>query len=145
MAMLKIEDFDINELRAELGKMLHGMKVVNFCYGDDCHKVLNIQVHGRMKIDEGKFSRYLEIDIDEKSEEFFKLLEETLSRLAGVHLNEKPWNLKSFMGRYGSTYSFHFKIYSRCKLINIKFGKYFYSDCEIRSYHAFLRNLGEIP
>ena len=145
MAMLKIKEFDINELRAKLGKTLHGMKVVNFYSGDDRCKVPNIQVHGRMKIDEGKFGRYSEIDIDEKSKEFFKLLEEMLSRLAGVHLNEKPWNLKSFMVRYRSTYSIRCNIYSGCKQINVKFGKYFYGHCEIRPYHAFLKKLRRDP
>ena len=41
---LMIEEFDINELRAGPlgGKLLHGMKTVNFYYGDDQKRVPDI-------------------------------------------------------------------------------------------------------
>ena len=37
-----IEEFKINELKARIGKSIHRMKIVNFCYGDDFRKVPNI-------------------------------------------------------------------------------------------------------
>ena len=43
-----IEEFDINELRTRpllVGKLLHGMKAVNFYYGDDHKRVPNIRVY----------------------------------------------------------------------------------------------------
>ena len=54
---LMIEEFDINELRARPlgGKLLHGMKTINFYYGDDHPRVPNIGVYGRMKVTKGKF------------------------------------------------------------------------------------------
>ena len=54
---LMIEEFDINELRARPlgGKLLYGMKTVNFYYGDDHRRVPNIRVKGRMKVVKGKF------------------------------------------------------------------------------------------
>ena len=42
---LTIEEFDINKLRAELGKPLNGMKIVKFYYGDN-RKVPNIRAYG---------------------------------------------------------------------------------------------------
>ena len=78
---LAIEEFDINELRAGLGNLLHevtgeawhGMRFVNFYYGNDCHRVPNIGAYG------GKFGQFFELDLkDEETEEFFKSLGETI-------------------------------------------------------------------
>ena len=82
---LTIEKFDINELRAGLGKPLHkGMKTINFYYGDDHRRVPNIRAYGGMKVRQDKFGKFLELDLkDEESEEFFKLLGEQLWILAG--------------------------------------------------------------
>ena len=48
---------DINELRARPlgGKLLHGIKTVNFYYGDDHKRVPNIRIFGGMKVVKGKF------------------------------------------------------------------------------------------
>ena len=135
-----IEEFDINELRARPlgGKLLHGMKTVNFYCSDDHKRVPKIQVFGRMKVVKDKFGRYLELDLkDDETEEFFKSLEETLSRVAGGWLSGKPWDFKSFIIEYGPLYSIHCKIYSSCQLVNVKVGEYFRGYCEIRPYHAF--------
>ena len=43
---LTIKEFEINELRAKIGKPLHGMKITNFYYGDDFRKVPNIRAYG---------------------------------------------------------------------------------------------------
>ena len=32
---LTIKEFEFNELRVQIRKPLHGMKIVNFYYGDD--------------------------------------------------------------------------------------------------------------
>ena len=49
-----------------------------------------------MRVEQGKFGNYFELDIkDDKTEEFFKSLEETLLRAGGGCLGEKHWNIKS--------------------------------------------------
>ena len=61
-----IEEFDINELRAETGKSIHGTKIVNFYYGDESQvhrKVPNIRAYGGMKVVKGKFGNYFELDL----------------------------------------------------------------------------------
>ena len=119
---LTIEEFDINEVRAEIGKSIHGMKIVNFYYDDDRRKVPNIRVYGGMKVVKGKFGKFFELDIkDDETEEFFKSLVEQLRMLAGICLDEKPWNLKSPVVEYGPYYSVCCKILS-CQL---PIGEYF--------------------
>ena len=145
---LMIKEFDIDELRAEPwgravtpgplgGKLLHQMKTVNFYCREHKGRVPNIRVYGRMELKQGKFGPFLELDLNEESEEFFKSLEETLRRLAGGCLNEKPWNLKFPIVEYGPFYSIHCKVYSSCQLVNMKVGESFRSYCEMRPYHAF--------
>ena len=134
--LLTIEEFDINKLRAKTGKSIHGMKIVNFYYGDNHSKVPNIRAYGGMKVVKGKCGNYFELDLkDDETEEFFKHLGEQLKILAGAYLDEKPWNLKSPIIEYGMFYSVHCKIYSN--LSNLKVGEYFRGYCEIRPYHAF--------
>ena len=41
---LTIEEFEINELRAKIGKPLHGMKIANFYYGDNHSKFLTLEL-----------------------------------------------------------------------------------------------------
>ena len=136
---MTVKQFDINKLRAGLGKLLHRMKIINFCYGDnDHHKVPNIRAYGGMKVVKGKFGNYFELDIkDDETEEFFIHLGEQLKILAGAYLDEKPWNLKSPIVEYGVFYSIHCKIHSNSKLNGLKVGEYFRGYCEIRPYHAF--------
>ena len=57
---LTIEEFEINELRAKLGKPLHGMKITNFYYGHNRSKVPNIRAYGGMKVVKGKSGDYFE-------------------------------------------------------------------------------------
>ena len=137
---LTVEEFDINKLRAGPlgGKLLHGMKTANFYYGDDLHKVPNIRVYGGMNVRKGKFEKFFELDLkDDEIEEFFKSLEETILRIVGGCLSEKPWNLKSPLIEYVPYYTIHCKIYASSKLNNLKVGEYFRGYCEIRPYHAF--------
>ena len=48
---LTIKEFQINELRAKIGKPLHGMKITNFFDGDDFRKVPNIRAYGGMRVE----------------------------------------------------------------------------------------------
>ena len=57
---LTIEEFDINKLRAGIGKPLHGRKIVNFYYGDNHRRVPNIRAYGGMRVRQGKFGRFFE-------------------------------------------------------------------------------------
>ena len=138
-----IEEFKINELKAKIGKSIHGMKIVNFYYGDDFRKVPNIRAYGGMHVLKGKFGNYFELSLkDDETEKFFKILGEQLQSLAGTYLDEKPWNLKSPILEYGVFYSVHCKIHLNSKLNGLKVGEYFRDYCEIRPYHAFS---GKLP
>ena len=53
-----IKEFEINELRAKIGKPLHRMKIANFYYGDDFRT--NITAYGGMRVVKGKFGNYIE-------------------------------------------------------------------------------------
>ena len=135
---LTIEKFEINKLRAKIGKPLHGMKIANFYYGDDFRKVPNVRAYnyGEMRVVKGKFGNYFELDLkDDDTEKFFKILGEELQSLAGAYLNEKPWNLKSPIVEYGIFYSIRCKIPQNFN--ELKVGEYFRGYCEIRLYHAF--------
>ena len=70
---LTIEEFEINKLKAKIGKPLHGMKIANFYYGDDFEKVPNVGAHGGMRVVKGKFGNYFELDLkDDDTEKFLK-------------------------------------------------------------------------
>ena len=58
-----IKEFEINELRAKIGKQFHGMKIANFYYGDDFGKVPNVRACGEIRVVKGKFRNYFELDL----------------------------------------------------------------------------------
>ena len=92
-----------------------------------------------MKVAEGKFGNYFELDIkDDKTEKFFKFLEETLLRVGGGHLGEKPWHIKLPVINYGGFYSVRCKIYPNSRIGNLKVGRYEHGFCEITPYRAFI-------
>ena len=65
-----------------------------------------------MRVKQGKFGNYFELDIkNDKTEEFFESLEETLLRASGSCLGKKPWNIKSPLINYGGFYTVRCKIY----------------------------------
>ena len=133
---LTIKEFKINELRAKIGKPLHGMKIANLYYGDGFRKVPNIRAYGGMRVVKGKFGDYFELDLKyDDTEKFFKILGEQLQSLAGAYLNEKPWNLKSPVVEYSIFYSIRCKIPKNFN--ELKVGEYFRGYCEIRPNHAF--------
>ena len=69
---LKMVEFDVNHLTAVGGKSVNGLKFVNFRYKNS-DKFPQIIVYGGMKVVQGKFGNYFELDIkDDKTEEFFK-------------------------------------------------------------------------
>ena len=118
---LTIEEFEINELRAKIGKPLHGMKSY---YGDDFRKIPNIRAYGGIRVVKGGFGNYFELDLkDDDTEKFFKILGEQLQSLAGAYLDEKPLNLKSPIVEYGIFYSIHCKINQNFN--ELKVGEYF--------------------
>ena len=122
--VLTIKEFEINELRAKIGKPLHEMKIANFYYGDDFGKVPNIRAYGEMRVVKGKFENYFELDLKATdTETFFKILGEQFQSLAGAYLNEKPWNLKSPIVEYGIFYSVRCKIPQNFN--ELKVGEYF--------------------
>ena len=86
-----------------------------------------------------KFGNYFNLDIkDDKTKEFFKSLEETLLRVGGGCLGEKPWNIKSPLINYGGFYTVRCKIYPNSCLGNLKVGRYERGYCEIILYRAFI-------
>ena len=92
-----------------------------------------------MKVVQGKFGNYFELDIkDDKTKEFFKSLEETLLRAGGGRLGENSWNIKSPLINYGGFYTVRCKIYPNSCLGNLKVGRYEYGYCEITPYRVFI-------
>ena len=88
---------------------------------------------------QGKFENYLELDIkDDKTEEFFKSLEENLLRVGGGCLGEKPWNIKSPLINYSGAYTVRCKIYPNSCMGNLKVGRYECGYCKITPYRAFI-------
>ena len=87
---LKINEFDVNYITAVKGKSVNGLKFTHFRY-KNADKFPRIIVYGGMKVVKGKFGNYFKLDIkDDKTEEFFKSSEETLLRVGGSCLGEKP-------------------------------------------------------
>ena len=75
---LKMAEFDINNITAVGRKSINRLKFANFSYKNS-DKFLRIMIYGGMKVMQGKFGNYFELDIkDDKTKEFFKSLEETL-------------------------------------------------------------------
>ena len=92
-----------------------------------------------MRVEQGKFGNYFELDIkDDKTNEFFKSLEENLLGAGGSCLGEKSWNIKSPLINYGGFYTVRCKIYPNSRLGNLKVGKYEHDYCEITPYRAFI-------
>ena len=135
---LKMAEFDVNYITAVGRKSVNGLKFANFRYKNS-DKFLRIIVYGGMKVVQGKFGNYFELDIkDDKTEEFLTSLEETLLRAGGSCLGEKPWNIKSPLINYGGFYTARCKIYPNSCLGNLKVGRYECGYCEITPYRAFI-------
>ena len=128
-------EFDVNYITAVGRKSVNGLKFANFRYKNS-DKFLRIIVYGGMRVEQGKFGNYFELDIkDDKTKEFFKSLEETLFRVGGSCLSEKPWNIKSPLINYGTV---RCKIYANSRLGNLKVERYERGYCEITPYRAFV-------
>ena len=135
---LKMAEFDANDITAVGGKSVNGLKFTNFRYKNS-DKFLRIIVYGGMRVEQEKFGNYFELDIkDNKTEEFFKSLEETLLRAGSGCLGEKPWNIKLPLINYGGFYTVRCKIYPNSCLGNLKVGRYERGYCEITPYRAFI-------
>ena len=135
---LKKEKFNVNYITAVGGKSVNGLKFANFRYKNS-DKFLRIIVYGGMKVVQGKFKNYLELDIkDDKTEEFFKSLEETLLKVGGGCSGEKLWNMESPLINYGGSYTVRCKIYPNSCLGSLQVGRYEHGHCEITPYRAFI-------
>ena len=65
--------FDINYVTAVGGKSVNGLKFANFKYKNS-NKFLRIIVYGGMKVVQGKFGNYFELDIkDDKPRSSLKV------------------------------------------------------------------------
>ena len=114
------------------------LKFANFRYKNSVN-FPRIIIYGGIRVKQGKYGNYFELDIkDNKTEEFFKSLEETLLRAGDGCLGEKPWNIKSPLINYGGFYTVRCKIYPNSHLGNLKVGSYDRSYCEINPYKAFI-------
>ena len=92
-----------------------------------------------MKVVQGKFGNYFELEIkDNKTEEFFESLEETLLRAGDGCYGEKPWNIKSPLINYSGSYTVRCKIYPNSHLSNLKVGRCECGYCEITPKRAFI-------
>ena len=119
-------------------KSVNGLKFANFRYKNS-DKFPRIIFYGGMRVEQGKFGNYFELDRkDDETEEFFKSLEETLLRVGGGRLGEKPWNIKSPSINYGGSYTVRCKIYPNSCLGNLKVGRYERGYCETTPYRAFI-------
>ena len=136
---LKIKEFDVNYITAVKGKYVNGLKFANFRY-KNADKFPRIIVYGGMKVVKRKFGNYFNLDIkDDKTEEIFKSLEETLLRVGGGRrLGEKLWHIKSPLINYGGFYTVRCKIYPNSQMGNLKVGRYERGYCEITPYRAFI-------
>ena len=104
MALIMVE-FDVNHINAVGRRSVNGLKFANFRYKNS-DKFPRIIAYGGMKVVQGKFGNYFELDIkDDKTVEFFESLEETLLRAGGGCSGEKPWNIKSPLINYGGFYT----------------------------------------
>ena len=116
---LKMAEFNIDYITAVGRKSVNRLKFANFRYKSS-DKVPRIIAYGGMRVEQGKFGNYFELDMkDNKTEEFFKSLEETLLRAGGGCLGEKPWNIKSPLINYGGFYMVRCKIYPNSHMGNL--------------------------
>ena len=131
-------EFDVNHITAIGRKFVNRLKFANFRYKYS-DKFPRIIVYRGMRVEQGKFGNYFELDIkDDKTKEFFKSLEKTLLGAGGSCLGEKPWNIKSPLINYGGSYTVRCKIYSNSHLGNLKVRRYESGYCKITPYRAFI-------
>ena len=91
---LKTKEVDVNYVTAVNGNSVNGLKFEHFRY-KNADKFPRIIVYGGMEVVKGKFGNYFNLDIkDDKTEEFFKSLEETLLRVGGGRLGQKAMEYK---------------------------------------------------
>ena len=122
--------------------------IAKFKYGD-LDYIPKILVYGGMKLVtrsgvEGIYgARTLCIDIkDDGTERFFINLVETLLRVGGGCINEKPWKIESpLMGCDGS-YTIRCMVASSSKLGSLDFGEYRRGWCELRVFAACRDGIG---
>ena len=153
---LTTKSLSYNLITAELdglcpgeARRTHGERgMAKFKYGDLDHfpKVL---VYGGMKLVtrsrvEGMYgARTPCIDIkDDEMERFFINLVETLLRVGGGCINEKPWKIESPLMGCGGSYTIKCMVTPSSKLGPLDFGEYRRGWCELRVFAACRYGIG---
>ena len=119
-----------------------------FKYGDIAH-FLKVLVYGGMSLVirsgvEGIHeARTLFLDIkDDDTETFFIELIETLLRVGGGCINEKPWKIESPLMEYGRSHTIRCMVVPSSKLGSLDFGEYRRGWCELRVFAACKDGIG---
>ena len=88
-------------------------------------------------------ARTLCIDIkDDEMERFFVNLVETLLRVGGGYINEKPWKIESPLMGCGGSYTIRCMVAPSSKLGSLDFGEYKWGWCELRVFAARTDGIG---
>ena len=122
--------------------------MAKFKYGD-LDYIRKVLVYGGMKLVtrsgfEGMYrARTLRIDIkDDETERFFVNLFETLLRVGGGCINEKPWKIESPLMGCGGFYTIRCMVTPSSKLGSLDFGEYRRGWCELRVFAACRDGIG---
>ena len=142
---LTMKNLNCNLITAELDG---DRGIAKFKYGD-LDNFSKILVYGGMKLVtrsgvEGIHgARTLCIDIkDDETERFFVELIETLLRVGGGCINEKPWKIESPLMEYGGSYTIRCMVAPSFKLGSLDFGEYRHGWCELRVFAACKDGIG---
>ena len=88
-------------------------------------------------------ARTLCIDIkDDEAERFFIELIETMLRVGGGYINEKPCKIESPLMEYGGSYTIRCMVAPSSKLGSLDFGEYRRDWCELRVFAACRDGIG---
>ena len=79
---------------------------------------------------------------DDETERFFVNLVETLLRVRGGCINEKPWKIESPLMGCGGSYTIRCMVTPSSKLGSLDFGEYRRGWCELRVFAACRYGIG---
>ena len=142
---LTTKNLNHNLITAELD---NDWGITKFKYGDIAHfpKVLvygGMSLVTRSGVESIHGGRTLCLDIkDDETERFFIELIETLLRVGGGCINEKPWKIESPSMEYGGSYTIRCMVAPSSKLGSLDFGEYRRSWYELRVFAACKDGIG---